>query len=209
MTLPRSGAVLTAVLSGALVLAGCGDSGPGRSTASSAPAPTTAPPSPTAVPSPAPTGSRTVASLEAQVHVTSVPLTDPEQQRAVADYRRFVTDFAVLGGLPDSTYAPVLAGLRPDYRAKALSSARKVIARGEIVLGRYDEEVVRVSGDARGMRIATCIDYSRRFVYDRAGRRDRAVNPGTVPTLATLVKPSGSDRWLVAAYVRDRGRTCA
>ena len=210
----RLTAVAVGLLSASLILSGCGsdsNSEPTPMPTSAAPEATTAvPAAPTAAPAPEPTGTRTVASLEAQVRFNSVALTDPTEVEAVAAYKKFVTDFVVLGGLPDADYAPVLAALRPDFRTEALKSARGVIASNRVVLGTYTEKVVEVGGDERGMFIGTCIDYSKRSLFERTtGKRDRSLNPDVVPILVTMVKPTGSSTWLVANSDRSEDITCA
>lgn len=212
---PHSTALALALLSGSLVLSGCGsDAEPAATPTSAAPevsaAPVPTPAAPTAVPTPEPTGTRTVASLEAQVRFSSVALSKPIEQQAVAAYKKFVTDFVVLGGLPDASYAPVLAALRPDFRTRALKGAREVIASNRVVLGPYTEKVVEVAGDERGMYIGTCIDYSKRSLFEKTtGKRDRGLNPDVVPILITMVKPTGSSTWQVASSDRSKDITCA
>ncbi len=217
---------LVPVVLGALVLSGCGggsagDPVGGAVPTSSAPVtpalpsselPPSATPSasgsPGVVPSLSPTGPRTVAQLEAQVVFTAPTPTDPEQVAALAAYKKFVTDFVVLGGLPDPNYPPALAGITPALREAGVKGARDVIARGEVVLGRYGEKVKTVTGGQTGVFITTCIDYRDRQLYKVSdGTPTKGVGNGKLaPVLVQMTKTGAV--WQVAASDRSDAVTC-
>ncbi len=158
-------------------------------------------------PTPQPTGSRTPAELAAQVEVTAPDESDPALAAAVAAYRDFRTQLVVAQGLPDGSWAPLIARVEPAAVTSGLASMRQVVAAGEVILGPYHESVQEVAASNGTAYLSTCTDFTQRRIHDRrTGAFRRAPTPARSALIVTLRHDTGS--WRVSAYEQSTKVVC-